>query len=319
MSAVWEHSESKSNDRLCLLALADKANDIGYCWPGISDIERQMNATRQTVLNSLDRLEAQGELYAERRQRVGSKYLVLPGLTDDQIVAGLVTHFKMDETAAKATLSAILEKRYKSRNHTSNKDENLDRINAAKKSTNHTKKVYGLDQKSLAARPDPSITVNNDHIGAADADAPDAAVVADEASADPTPDSGPQQNARDVVRDEIIEACRFAETARNEKETYGRAGQITRYLMGLAVKRGGASYQLAREDWRAQPGDFKRFAQWWRGKFPNADVPRSLDILSERWAEWREAEAQRMRLASVGPRTAALNAERALYGEQEVA
>jgi len=143
--------------------------------------------------------------------------------------------------------------------------------------------------------------------------------VADEASADPTPASGPQQNARDMVRDEVIEACRFAETARNEKETYGRAGQITRYLMGLAVKRGGASYQLAREDWRAQPGDFKRFAQWWRGKFPNADVPRSLDILSERWAEWREAEAQRMRLASVGPRTAALNAERALYGEQEVA
>lgn len=139
--------------------------------------------------------------------------------------------------------------------------------------------------------------------------------VADEAGADPTPDSGPHPNTRDMVRDEVIEACRFAETARNEKETYGRAGQITRYLMGLPVKRGKTWYQLAREDWRAQPGDFTRFAQWWRGKFPNADVPRSLDILAERWAEWRQAEAQRLRLASVGPRTAALNAERALYGE----
>src|SRR5690606_10182375 len=128
-------------------------------------------------------------------------------------------------------------------------------------------------------------------------------------------DSGPHPNTRDVVRDEVIEACRFAETARNEKETYGRAGQITRYLMGLPVKRGRVSYQLAREDWRAQPGDFTRCAQWWRGKCPDADVPRSPDVLAERGAEWRRAEAQRLRLASVGPRTAALNAERALYGE----
>jgi len=139
--------------------------------------------------------------------------------------------------------------------------------------------------------------------------------VADDASADQTPDSGPP-NTRDVVRDEVIEACRFAETARNEKETYGRAGKITKYLLGEAVKQGRDTYHLARADWAAQPGDFARFARWWRGKFPRTDVPRSLEVLHERWAEWREVEARTAQAIVTGAVPSALDAERALYGKE---
>lgn len=37
MQRVWEHSQHKGTDLLTLLALADNANDDGYCWPGVSD------------------------------------------------------------------------------------------------------------------------------------------------------------------------------------------------------------------------------------------------------------------------------------------
>src|SRR3989304_2398567 len=150
MTTVWEKSRTKGNDRLCLLALSDKANDDGYCWPGITVIQDQMNCERETTLNSLDRLEAAGELFSVRKQRIGSQFLVLTGLVDTQIVAHLMTYFKMPEEAANRTLALILENRNKSRNPTSKKAENLTRINDSKKSTNPTTVVYKSDQISLA-------------------------------------------------------------------------------------------------------------------------------------------------------------------------
>lgn len=36
MQRVWEHSRHKGNNLLTLLAIADTANDDGYCWPGVS-------------------------------------------------------------------------------------------------------------------------------------------------------------------------------------------------------------------------------------------------------------------------------------------
>jgi len=119
-----------------------------------------------------------------------------------------------------------------------------------------------------------------------------------------------------MVRDEVIVECKFAETARDSREVYGRAGKITKYLLGEAVKQGRDTYHLARADWAAQPGDFARFARWWRGKFPRTDVPRSLEVLHERWAEWREAEARTAQAIVTGAVPSALDAERALYGKE---
>ena len=161
MSTVWEKSRTKGNDRLCLLSLADKANDDGYCWPGITVIQSQMNCERETTLSSLDRLEASGELYAVRKQRVGSKFLILTGLVDKQIVDRLVTYFKMPEDEANRTLGIITENRNKSRIPTSKKTSNLARINDSKKSTDPTKIVYESDQNSLAARLESSLNITN--------------------------------------------------------------------------------------------------------------------------------------------------------------
>lgn len=130
------------------------------------------------------------------------------------------------------------------------------------------------------------------------------------------PTTKPELPARAMVRDEVIAECKFAETARGEREVYGRAGKITKYLSGEAVKQGRDTYRLARADWAAQPGDFARFARWWRGKFPRTDVPRSLEVLHERWAEWREVEARTAQTIVTGAVPSALDAERALYGEE---
>lgn len=312
ITAVLDSKTTTGNDRVCLIVLADKADDDGYCWPGLSTIQEQMNCTRQTALNAINRLESAGELYSVRVQRKGSRYLVLPGLSDQQILTALVNRFEMDEEEASKQLDTIHEKRNKSTNHTSSKDENLARLDAGKKSTNHTKKVYGLDQKSLAARPDPSLTVNNPSF------TPEGVEVVP-LDDEPLPDETPRPTSdRVAIRDEVIDVCGFAETASNDRELYGRAGQLTRYVMGLAVKRGKVTYQLPRTDWIGRPGDVTRFGKWWVKKFPDADAPRDIAKFHERWCEWCEdLEARRARDLTISEHTASQRAESALY--QDVA
>jgi len=128
---------------------------------------------------------------------------------------------------------------------------------------------------------------------------------------------------RVAIRQEVIDGCKFADSVRNEKELYGRSGRITRYMMGQPAVEHKVTYTVVHEHWRAKPGDFTRFVQYWRGKYGDADVPRSLEKLHERWCEWREAEdRQQARLQKQLDATSpTLQAESVLYGgtEQEAA
>lgn len=126
---------------------------------------------------------------------------------------------------------------------------------------------------------------------------------------------------RVAVRQEVIDGCQFAESVRNEKELYGRAGRITKYLLGQATKEHGSVYVVPHEHWRAKPGDFTRFVHNWRNKFGDADVPRALEKLHERWCEWRELEDRQQaklqkQLDATSP---TLQAESVLYRDQEAA
>lgn len=56
MTAVWQLDLAPS-EKLVLLALADNANDQGYCWPSISTIAEKCSMHRATVMRSLSELE----------------------------------------------------------------------------------------------------------------------------------------------------------------------------------------------------------------------------------------------------------------------
>lgn len=136
----------------------------------------------------------------------------------------------------------------------------------------------------------------------------------------PVVDTPTPPTEREMVRDEILVVCGFSTTGATANGSYGRAGKIARYLMGQKQMDGKITYELPNTAWRAVPGDFTRFGQWWRKRYKDADVPRSLGKLAERWAEWREyEEALQARIMSQSDAPAARRAELALYGLQETA
>jgi len=67
MAAVWQSGPTNSSDRFILLALADRANHSGYCWPSYSDIAKRCAVSRPTVVKAISRLEAGGWVELEVR------------------------------------------------------------------------------------------------------------------------------------------------------------------------------------------------------------------------------------------------------------
>jgi Helix-turn-helix domain len=83
MTEVWESSSTKGGARLVLLALADYANDEGYCHPGVERLALKSALSERNVQFILRDLEARGELVTLQRAGRGhvNAYWVLPPKT----------------------------------------------------------------------------------------------------------------------------------------------------------------------------------------------------------------------------------------------
>lgn len=66
LSAVFERSATKNGARLLLLALADRADDAGRCYPGIEDLMRRTGLKKTAVWNATSEAVAAGELTVEK-------------------------------------------------------------------------------------------------------------------------------------------------------------------------------------------------------------------------------------------------------------
>ncbi len=93
LNAVWESSRQRGSALLCLLAIADRAKDDGYAWPGLQDIARRGRITRRNAIHAVRRLEHSGELYVHRRQGRTNGYVVAVGMSDDELITSLLSHF----------------------------------------------------------------------------------------------------------------------------------------------------------------------------------------------------------------------------------
>jgi DNA-binding Lrp family transcriptional regulator len=80
MSRVWELSEQKGTYLLLLLALADNADDEGYCWPSIKYLKKKIRMSMRSVINALQRLEKSGEVLINHNRRTGNRYIVTVGM-----------------------------------------------------------------------------------------------------------------------------------------------------------------------------------------------------------------------------------------------
>lgn len=71
MKIVWENSNTKGSERLVLLALADQANDDGYCWPSFETIAKRANISRRFVIKIMNNLQEKGLIERKRRNSNG--------------------------------------------------------------------------------------------------------------------------------------------------------------------------------------------------------------------------------------------------------
>jgi DNA-binding transcriptional regulator YhcF (GntR family) len=86
MSAAWDHAEVASPlALLVLLALANHADDSGYCWPSVERIAHLSRTSRRTVQRQLVELETAGLVVRDIGTGAGhtNRYRVLPGLVDN--------------------------------------------------------------------------------------------------------------------------------------------------------------------------------------------------------------------------------------------
>lgn len=62
MQYVFENIATKGSNRLMLLAIADRCDDEGECYPGISRLAKKCNVQRRQAINLIQELERLGEL-----------------------------------------------------------------------------------------------------------------------------------------------------------------------------------------------------------------------------------------------------------------
>lgn len=64
-SLAWRHGPKDRNDLLVLLAIADFADDEGYCWPSVKTLAAKARMTERGVQKIIRRLETQGYVSVE--------------------------------------------------------------------------------------------------------------------------------------------------------------------------------------------------------------------------------------------------------------
>jgi DNA-binding transcriptional regulator YhcF (GntR family) len=77
MSAVWK-LDLQSGLKYTLLALADSANDEGYCWPSLASLIEKTNQSRRTVIEVLKKLEEKGLIEKTKRCNTSTIYKIHP-------------------------------------------------------------------------------------------------------------------------------------------------------------------------------------------------------------------------------------------------
>lgn len=68
MTAVWESDVQPAGKRIVLLAIADSANDEGFCWPNMATIARKAGVGLSSARKAVAALEEEGLLEREERR-----------------------------------------------------------------------------------------------------------------------------------------------------------------------------------------------------------------------------------------------------------
>lgn len=109
MNRVWACPTQSGTKKLLLLALADRADDDGFCWPGVASLAQRTGVSERQVQRMLRKLEADGEIFV--KVNVGryytNQYVVLTGLSRDEAERVLAGRFGLSGAELQAALDNI--------------------------------------------------------------------------------------------------------------------------------------------------------------------------------------------------------------------
>lgn len=87
INLAWSAKGLKANEKLVLMALADIADDDGFCWPSMAHIGLKCDCSERTVRRVVRKLEAGGLVATDQSKgRSSNRYVVIP---DPDKLAGL--------------------------------------------------------------------------------------------------------------------------------------------------------------------------------------------------------------------------------------
>lgn len=112
MNRVWTHSRQQGTKLVLLLAIADMANNNGYCWPSLETLQQRARLShRQNVIKAIAEMEETAEVWVERSRgrNHSNSYIVTVGMNADELAQTLVTHFDYSPTEAINKSSAFLK------------------------------------------------------------------------------------------------------------------------------------------------------------------------------------------------------------------
>lgn len=111
-SRAWKHSQASGARLLLILALADRADEDGVCWPGVNYLAERARITPRQVQRLLVQCEKSGDIYIERRagRKHTNDYFVAIGLDRLAIQGILMRRFGLTPLEAASVAQKMLEK-----------------------------------------------------------------------------------------------------------------------------------------------------------------------------------------------------------------
>lgn len=90
---VWEHSRQRGTALLVLLAMADRADELGVVWAGTHWLAARARVERRQIIRTVHYLEAQGELIVMRArkpngQTIVNHYIIATGASEELLADG---------------------------------------------------------------------------------------------------------------------------------------------------------------------------------------------------------------------------------------
>lgn len=92
LARVWDHSQQRGTALLLLLAMADRADELGVCWAGANWLAGRARLARRQTIRTIQALEEAGEIVVVRSRRpngqnIVNHYIVGSGATPELMSA----------------------------------------------------------------------------------------------------------------------------------------------------------------------------------------------------------------------------------------